>query len=88
MLVRDLLAFTEPKFVQEAQHELPVLKYVLRVNVLDSVVGRVYVRVTILESSLKDERSGKPVPRSGTVVRTGIAADTVDTLNVRVLRYS
>lgn len=85
MLVRDLL--TEPKFVQEAQHELPVLKYVLRVNVLDSVVGRVDVRVTVLKRSLKDERSREAVPRSGTVVRAGIAADTVHALNVRVLRY-
>lgn len=83
---RDLLAFAEAKFVQEAQHELSMLKYVLGVNVLDSIVGCVDIRVAILESSLEDERRGVSVPCSRAVIRASIATDAVYTLNIRVLR--
>lgn len=79
------LAFAKTKLVKEAQHELPVLKYMLRIDVLNGVVGCVDVRVAILESGLKDKRSGVSVPSSGTVVRASVAAHAIHTLDVCVL---
>jgi hypothetical protein len=81
----SLFALTEPKLVQKAKYKLTVLEYVLGINVLNGVVCSVDMRVTVLECCFKDKGSWVSVPSSRTMIRAGIATDTVDAFNIGVL---
>lgn len=80
-----LLTFAETKLIKEAEHKLSVLKNMVRVNVLDSVVSGVDVRVAVLECGFKDERGWESVPCCGAVIRASVSTDTVDALDIGVL---
>jgi hypothetical protein len=85
-LVERSLALAEPELVQKSENELSMLEHVLRINVLEGIIGCVDVGVTVFECRLEDERSRVPVPSSGTVIRARVAANAIDALNVSVLQ--
>jgi hypothetical protein len=62
------LALTEAKLVQESKYKLTVLQDMLRINVVDGIIGCVNVGVAVLKCSFEDERSWVTIPCSRAMV--------------------